>query len=74
MPSPPSLAGRQPIASRGRLGCGGHMVVLVLGATGNVGSRLVDILLELGHRVRVMTRDPKKAARWGGKVDVGPAT
>lgn len=38
------------------------MVVLVLGATGFVGRRLVAALLEAGHRVRCLVRDPVRAA------------
>ena len=48
--------------------------VLVTGATGYVGGRLVPRLLESGHRVRCLTRSPRKlAARpWAGdpRVDV----
>jgi uncharacterized protein YbjT (DUF2867 family) len=40
------------------------MKVLVTGATGYVGGRLVPRLLEKGHQVRIMVRDP---ARVGGR-------
>ena len=36
------------------------MRILVTGATGYVGGRLVPRLLEHGHRVRCMTRDPNR--------------
>jgi uncharacterized protein (TIGR01777 family) len=38
-----------------------HRTVLVTGATGFVGSRLVEGLAAEGHRVLVLTRDPRKA-------------
>jgi uncharacterized protein YbjT (DUF2867 family) len=37
----------------------GNGVVLVTGATGFVGSRLVPALLDRGHRVKAMTRHPE---------------
>lgn len=37
------------------------MNILVTGATGNVGRPLVEQLLESGHQVRALTRDPRKA-------------
>jgi uncharacterized protein YbjT (DUF2867 family) len=46
------------------------MRVLVLGATGNVGSQLVPRLLAGGHHVRVMTRKPERAAAMGAEVEV----
>lgn len=47
------------------------MVYLITGATGNIGSRVVDRLLAGGERPRVFARDPEKArARFGGRVDV----
>jgi uncharacterized protein YbjT (DUF2867 family) len=37
-------------------------VIVVTGATGNVGRALVDRLLAAGQRVRALTRDPRRAA------------
>ncbi len=39
------------------------MHILVTGATGYIGGRLVPALLERGHRVRVMAREPLKLSR-----------
>ncbi|SDH88325.1 NAD(P)H-binding [Sinosporangium album] len=47
------------------------MTVLVTGATGNVGRHLVAQLLDAGHRVRALTRDPSKAALPPGAEVVG---
>ncbi len=46
--------------------------VLVLGATGYVGGRLVPLLLAEGHRVRVMARTPTRALRyeWSDQVEL----
>ncbi|OYN80458.1 NAD(P)H-binding protein [Mycolicibacterium sphagni] len=41
------------------------MRVLVTGATGYVGSRLIAGLLEAGHEVVAATRDPEKLGRFG---------
>jgi uncharacterized protein YbjT (DUF2867 family) len=43
-------------------------MILVTGATGNVGSRVVRELLSSGERVRVLSRDPV-AARFPGGVE-----
>ncbi|WP_350269510.1 SDR family oxidoreductase [Brevibacterium sp. CBA3109] len=46
--------------------------VLVLGATGYIGGRLVPRLLQAGHRVRVAVRSPQKLEQvpWVDQVDV----
>ncbi len=48
------------------------MKVLVTGATGYIGGRLVPRLLEQGHDVRVMVRDPARVAGrpWASSVEV----
>lgn len=48
------------------------MNVLVTGATGYIGGRVVERLLSEGHEVRVLVRDRDRArARpWGEKVDI----
>lgn len=52
--------------------------VLVTGATGYIGSRLVPVLLDAGLKVRVLTRsaDRLRARRWADDVEVveGDAT
>ncbi|HTU93393.1 MAG TPA: SDR family oxidoreductase [Gemmataceae bacterium] len=47
------------------------MIYLITGATGNIGSLVVEHLLERGDRPRVFVRDAEKArARYGDRVDV----
>ncbi len=48
------------------------MRVLVTGATGYIGGRLVPRLLEKGHAVRVLVRDPRRilGRRWRDRVEV----
>jgi uncharacterized protein YbjT (DUF2867 family) len=47
------------------------MTYLITAATGKIGSLVVDLLLERGHRPRIFVRDPLKArARYGDRVDV----
>ncbi len=48
------------------------MKILVTGATGYIGGRLVPLLLEKGHQVRVMVRDPARAAgrSWSSQVEI----
>jgi len=50
----------------------GYEVILVTGATGYVGGRLVPRLVEAGHRVRVLARDPARLAGrpWIRRVEV----
>ncbi|WP_084078351.1 SDR family oxidoreductase [Demequina sp. NBRC 110057] len=53
-------------------------LVLVLGATGYIGGRLVPRLLEAGYRVRVLTRSARRVAAlpWADRVEAveGDAT
>jgi uncharacterized protein YbjT (DUF2867 family) len=47
------------------------MTYLITGATGNVGSRVVERLIDHGERPRIFVRDAEKArARYGDQVDV----
>jgi uncharacterized protein YbjT (DUF2867 family) len=48
------------------------MKVLVTGATGYIGGRLVPALLEAGHEVRCLARDPRRLAgrAWRPRVEV----
>ncbi|NEM90399.1 SDR family oxidoreductase [Galbitalea soli] len=48
------------------------MRILVTGATGYIGGRLVPRLLEAGHEVRVLARDPRRLSGvpWSDRVDV----
>src|SRR5580698_3239150 len=47
------------------------MVYLITGATGNIGSLVVDRLLARGARPRIFVRDAEKAReRHGDRVDV----
>lgn len=46
--------------------------ILVTGATGYVGGRLVEHLLGAGHQVRVLARDPERARgrSWSGRIEI----
>jgi uncharacterized protein YbjT (DUF2867 family) len=48
------------------------LTCLVTGATGYVGGRLVPELLAAGHRVRVLTRSPRKLrdVPWAARVEI----
>ncbi|HEY1898525.1 MAG TPA: NAD(P)H-binding protein [Steroidobacteraceae bacterium] len=47
------------------------MIYLITGATGNIGSMVVDRLLASGARPRIFVRDPGKAQmRFGDRVDI----
>lgn len=50
------------------------MRVLVTGATGYVGSRLVTALLENRHQVVAATRNPLRLKRFGWFDDITPVT
>jgi uncharacterized protein YbjT (DUF2867 family) len=50
---------------------GNNMTYLITGATGDVGSKVVEHLLRRGHRPRVFVRDPQKAhSHFGDRVDI----
>jgi uncharacterized protein YbjT (DUF2867 family) len=50
---------------------GGFMAYLITGATGDVGSKVVENLLTRGERPRVFVRDGEKArSHFGNRVDV----
>jgi uncharacterized protein YbjT (DUF2867 family) len=48
------------------------MKILVTGASGYIGGRLIRVLLEKGHQVRVLVRDPGqvRGRRWANQVEV----
>ena len=48
------------------------MKILVTGATGYIGGRLMPRLLELGHEIRVFARDPSRLRGhpWVTRVEV----
>jgi len=48
----------------------GETKYLVTGATGNVGSEVVERLMAAGHRPRVFARDPGRVAHWADRVEV----
>ena len=45
-------------------------MILVSGATGNVGRELVKLLLDHGAQVRILVRDERKANQFGNKAEI----
>jgi uncharacterized protein YbjT (DUF2867 family) len=45
-------------------------MILVTGATGNIGGAVLDRLIEAGQKVRVLARDPAKLSSLGGAAEV----
>ena len=45
-------------------------MILVAGGTGMLGRQVVRLLVDAGHRVRVLTRDPERARDLPGEVDI----
>lgn len=45
-------------------------MILVTGATGNVGRELTEQLLQSGQAMRILTRDPGKVPAWHGRLEV----
>src|SRR5512138_946773 len=46
-----------------------YPMILITGATGNIGRELVPILLESGQAIRVLTRDERKVAHLASCVE-----
>ncbi|MBN2414174.1 DUF2867 domain-containing protein [candidate division KSB1 bacterium] len=48
------------------------MHILVTGATGYIGGRLIPLLLKKGHKIRILVRNPKQIAgrSWAKDVDI----
>jgi uncharacterized protein YbjT (DUF2867 family) len=46
------------------------LMILITGATGNVGKELTRQLLEAGEQVRIFTRDPRKVPALKGQVEI----
>lgn len=48
------------------------MNILVTGATGYIGGRLIPLLLEMGHSVKILVRDDSriKGREWAGQVEI----
>src|SRR4051794_2188076 len=44
-------------------------MILITGATGNIGSEVVRLLRHSGQRVRVLVRDPKKFASFDEGIE-----
>jgi uncharacterized protein YbjT (DUF2867 family)/uncharacterized protein YndB with AHSA1/START domain len=57
---------------RGQALLGAHMKILVTGATGYIGGRLIPLLLERGHEVRVLVRDRSRVdgRLWKDRVEI----
>lgn len=64
--------GHEPALSAHLRPDGSPQRALVLGATGYIGGRLMPRLLNAGYDVRVMARDPARAAAfpWGDRVEI----
>ena len=45
-------------------------MILVTGATGNIGGAVLEQLVQAGHAVRALARDPAKLERLAGKVEI----
>jgi uncharacterized protein len=46
----------------------GRQSILITGGTGFVGTRLAEALVDAGHAVTVLTRDPRKGRKFRGRV------
>jgi uncharacterized protein len=46
----------------------GRLSILITGGTGFIGSRLAEVLVDAGHRVTVLTRDPRRGRKFRGRL------
>src|SRR5689334_10241200 len=57
-------------ASNTAVSCRPNQMILVTGATGTVGCEVVKQLVLAGEKVRVLARDPAKAAKLGDGIEI----
>jgi uncharacterized protein len=63
-----ALARPQPAPALSAAILPGRLSILITGGTGFIGSRLAEALADAGHRVTVLTRDPRRGRKFLGRV------